>query len=282
MNRIRFLFASLLLSTACSAQTGRSVASGAAPKTSRTASEENGTSRTLVCTVTPPDRNATLYRIHKETIRETDPDSHFTIEVDQLSVDGLDDTVAIRVNSLLDMTAGIRKFKQHVESDYKEWARSLGKSLKCDPPGWDYTRKADVLTSSSRLISVRIYEWGHTGGVHGYSTTAVVNFDLSSGKSLELGDLFLSDADCLQRIAARCVDVLEKRFAANGIVFFREGAEPTAHNYRRWGIRNDCLVVFFDPYDVNCWADGPQEVDTPLRDLGDIIAPDGPVGEFAR
>lgn len=118
------------------------------------------------------------------------------------------------------------------------------------------------------------------GAAHPGLYSLTLNYDLASGRELALGDLFLPNANYLETISAFCAAELSKQPFFEGP--FTEGALPTLENYRNWNITPAGLMVTFDTYQVGPGAAGPQTVVVPFAELRDILAPNGPLAEFAK
>jgi hypothetical protein len=67
-----------------------------------------------------------------------------------------------------------------------------------------------------------------------------------------------------------------------GVLEWKEGAEPRAENYQVWNITPQGLLVTFDEYQVASYAQGPQSVILPYQTLRPLLRADGPVGGQAR
>lgn len=126
------------------------------------------------------------------------------------------------------------------------------------------------------------------GAAHPNSYSEAVNFDLQSGKSIKLSDLFTPGSKYLRVISAYAVQDLKKQGKAQGAEsildddWIRKGAGPDAANYKSWTISRAGLGINFDAYQVAAYAAGPQFVRIPYSALKDIIRVDGPIGEFLK
>src|SRR5882672_10690560 len=125
------------------------------------------------------------------------------------------------------------------------------------------------------------------GAAHPNSYTEVVNFDLKSGKSLKLADLFLPGSKYLQTLSTYCIQALTKQSKEAGDTmpdedWIKRGAGPELTNYDNWTITKKGLGITFDPYQVAAYAAGPQHVLVPYSALKEIIKPDGSVGQFVK
>jgi hypothetical protein len=118
------------------------------------------------------------------------------------------------------------------------------------------------------------------GAAHPGLNSMTLNYDLSQGRELTLGDLFLPNSNYLETISNYCVAELSKQLFFDGP--FTEGAKPTPENYRNWNITPDGLMITFDTYQVGPGAAGPQQVNVPYGELASIINPQGPLSVVFR
>jgi len=111
-----------------------------------------------------------------------------------------------------------------------------------------------------------------------YSTT--ITYDLSNGREITLGELFIPNSNYLQAVSDYCKAQLSTRdigFESN-----QQGADPLPENYQRWNISNDGLTITFDEYQVAAYAAGPQIVTIPFSALQSVISPNSAVGWFTQ
>lgn len=138
-----------------------------------------------------------------------------------------------------------------------------------------------VLHGGHDILAIVFFVSDYLGGAHPGDHHDVINYDLTQGKVLGLGDLFKPGSDYLGVIAGYSIQELKKN---QEILFsnFEEGASPTPENYAAWSITPTSLLVIFEEYQVAPYAAGPQYVLVPYTVLADILDPTGPLGQFAR
>ncbi|MEP6896281.1 MAG: RsiV family protein [Chloroflexota bacterium] len=102
-----------------------------------------------------------------------------------------------------------------------------------------------------------------------------LNYDLSQGRELTLGDLFLPDSNYLDVISKYCTAELSKQPFFDSP--FSDGAKPTPENYRNWTLSPDGVTITFDTYQVAPSAAGPQQVVVPFGVLKSSLNPQGPL-----
>ena len=145
----------------------------------------------------------------------------------------------------------------------------------------------NVTLATNNLISVwfgvsTFYE----GAAHPNHNSKVFNYDLNAGRELKLADLFKPNSDYLKVVSDYAIKELTEKFRGEmpgeepDTDWIREGAGPKAENYQNWNLSPKGLEINFDPYQVNSYAAGPQEVVIPLSALRDVLDPNGPLGRM--
>lgn len=114
------------------------------------------------------------------------------------------------------------------------------------------------------------------GGAHPFSYTIPLNYELATGRTLQLENLFLPDSDYLGVLSTQSIQIISE----NGYMDWPEGAAPTSENYRNWNVTPDGILISFDPYQIAPYAVGPQQALVPYAALESMIDRDGPLGVF--
>jgi hypothetical protein len=125
------------------------------------------------------------------------------------------------------------------------------------------------------LFSVSEY-WA--GAAHPFSYSLVLNFNLQTGKTIVLKELFKQSVNYLQVIGDYCSADLKKRDRLE----FPEGVLPKAENFQNWTIADQGVIIYFDPYQVAPYALGPSQVTIPFEALKASADPAGPLGIYLK
>jgi hypothetical protein len=155
--------------------------------------------------------------------------------------------------------------------------------------GSDISISYTVALAQDDLVSID-FEIGsyYSGAAHPNSYSEVINYDLKNGKELKLGDLFKPGSRYLAAMSAYSISDLKKQSKAKGPdgmlddSSIESGAGPASKNFGSWTITKKGLGINFDAYQVGPYAAGPQYVLIPYSALKDLIAPDGPIGQFVK
>lgn len=114
------------------------------------------------------------------------------------------------------------------------------------------------------------------GAAHPFSYASTLNYELETGRTLQMDNLFLPGSDYLGTISAQCIQIINE----TGYMDWPEGAEPIPENYLNWNITPDGILISFDPYQIAPYAVGPQQALVPYTALQPMIDPAGPLAPF--
>ena len=178
------------------------------------------------------------------------------------------------------VTKEVSRFKKDVQPEEGE-ERPEGSM------GSDISIGYEVALAQDDLVSVQFDVGSYfQGAAHPNSYTEVVNYDLKTGKQLNLSDLFKPGSKFLQVIATYAIADLKKQSQEKGSELpddlIQSGAGASAKNYRSWKITRTGLGINFDPSQVGPYAAGAHYVLVPYATLKEVINPEGPIGQFAK
>jgi uncharacterized protein YcfL len=111
------------------------------------------------------------------------------------------------------------------------------------------------------------------GGAHGLPYTVMLHYDVANGKGLTFKDLFVENANYLEQISKLSTENLTARMEEIGTSpeAISTGTAPEEINFKNFSVKNDSLLLFFDPYAVASYAAGPQIVKIHLSKLESIL-----------
>jgi hypothetical protein len=138
-----------------------------------------------------------------------------------------------------------------------------------------------VAFDDDRLLSLRRWVYTYTGGAHGSTTMQPATFDLSSGRLIQLKDLFTPGSAYLSVIADEARAQLRVQLAdlvkggGAPLTWLLEGSAPADRNYGGWAISRAGLEITFAQYQVADFVSGMPSVTIPLRRLASYGAPGG-------
>lgn len=143
-----------------------------------------------------------------------------------------------------------------------------------------------VAHRSASLLSLRLLAYEYpSGAAHGTTALTTFTFDLASGQSLGLADLFLPGAAFLQALSTEARSQLrtDPAITAMGddLPWMTTGTEPTPDNFAGWAVTAGGLEVTFGQYQVAPYAAGMPAIVVPYRQLAGLLDPAGPLGSLA-
>ncbi len=126
-----------------------------------------------------------------------------------------------------------------------------------------YTR-AGPYFENSKVLSLYVDYYFYSGGAHGATDRRAYNYDVASGKVLNLKDIFhpgyqyksLIDAAIRAEISQRPEDFFPLEMGFQGIA-----------EQQNFYLQNDSLIIYFNQYEIAPYAAGIQEFCFPLRDF---------------
>lgn len=172
--------------------------------------------------------------------------------------------------------ANLKEFAEDLAASYEENIKDTyeeGEDKPDSAGNWEETAYYTIERPGPDTISILFNIYIYTGGAHGQLIVDARNYDLKSGKRLDLADLFSDPQkalDIMSEISAlRLRDSLGDDAEEEMI---RDGTQPDANNFSNLSLLPNGVAVEFQPYQVGPWSIGQQRVEISLREL----APAGP------
>lgn len=205
--------------------------------------------------------------------KEENLEQSFTIDAAYPQIEGTNLSFqAQQFNKLMSEMAAqeIQQFKKYVAAD-KVHMQTLPPEMRKNSLHMDYDIDV-VKPGKTTLVSVRLkIEGMQAGRAHPYHTYHVLNMDVTTGKVLELKDIFKPGAKFLNVIASDAKKKLTEKLTDKWMI--DEGTKPVAKNFKNWNLENDGLLITFEEYQVAPYVYGAQEIQIPYADLKNIISP---------
>lgn len=138
--------------------------------------------------------------------------------------------------------------------------------------GWEAAIEGFVTYEDAAVLSLRLEMYTFTGGAHGLSTTHYLNFDKVSGEELDNEALF-ADWDALEKLA-------EKSFREANQIPYGTNINETGfmfegnrfHLPENMGFTAEGLELYYNPYEIASYADGPINLTLPLERIKPLLA----------
>ena len=162
-----------------------------------------------------------------------------------------------------------------VDADVADWAHQAVDTFQNtygEEPDLGVPYELETTYSTTRSTpSVLSIVWktaSYTGGAHGNLEITCLNYDLRTGRRLDLADLFKDPEKALQLMSAWSQKELARSLGEDTDEdMIRDGVAPDLRNFANLTLTPQGLRIEFQPYQVAPWAAGPQRVDMPLAEL---------------
>lgn len=145
--------------------------------------------------------------------------------------------------------------------------------------GWSslphyFDRQMDIIYNAHHFLVIEEYNYLYGGGVHGIAWAEHLNFDMQTGDTLGLGEVFIPDS-----MAA--VSLLIKKALVPGYI---EGASLEAYGFLVEDLRpgdfyiyEGGLVFYFPVYSISFYAAGEFEAFVPYSELSSCMLVSSPL-----
>lgn len=169
-----------------------------------------------------------------------------------------------------------------VNDQIAEFKKNVADGITTDTPkdaSSEFSMRWSPQMLSPTILSLRFdYSEYIEGAAHPNTESRILNYDLKRHLLLSTGALFASSTQALpflsnySRNALHTIlaDVSKEEFAAVAI----PGTEPIHDNFEAVALTKTGLLVIFNPYQVAPYARGAVQVEVPLTELTDLIAPE--------
>lgn len=147
----------------------------------------------------------------------------------------------------------------------------MQKEFPDDIIGWEGQVKGTTTYQSSSLLNIQIDYYTFTGGAHGYHGLKSLLFDPRSGQIINNNALF-TDVKAFTQYAEKQFRIKYKipangRINATGYQFRKNRFHlPDAIFYTPKG-----LLLYYNPYEASCYADGPKELELPYTAIDSFL-----------
>jgi hypothetical protein len=146
------------------------------------------------------------------------------------------------------------------------------------------TGRASVTLNSDGLIGISFNESSFTGGAHPATIAGSINFTVSNGATVSMGQLFTgTGAPAVLSTQSRLL--LTALLGPSGVdaSFINPGTTPLMSSFdTAWAFRKEGLEVTFQQYEVAPGSEGTPTIVIPWASLKSVIDPSGPAGPLVK
>lgn len=129
-----------------------------------------------------------------------------------------------------------------------------------------------IKAKHNHIISIRFSMQGQIAGNHRpYHHFAVLNYNLDTGRPIELGELFLPNANYLNLLSQYSRNILFNRLTNKSMI--AKGTVPLPENFSNWNIKPNGLIITFNENQVAPSIFGAQTILVPYSVLSEMISP---------
>lgn len=130
--------------------------------------------------------------------------------------------------------------------------------------------------ANERVLSVVFGNYAYEGGERPNLYSFTINFDLKSGKKIELADIFKPGSNYLKFLSDYSIRNLKQNLEnLSDEEWLENGAGARAENFGSWNLTAKGLLINFDPIRVASPEAGARQVLIPYSDLKGILQENG-------
>lgn len=132
----------------------------------------------------------------------------------------------------------------------------------------------DLKTNERGVLSFSSLNYFFSGGAHGMTTQKSLTFEVETGKSYTLSQLFKEDSDYVKVLS----DIVAKQIKQRDLPLIVEfnGISPDQDYY----VSDKCLVIYFQLYELVPYVWGFTYFPICLYEIQDLISEDSPLQEL--
>lgn len=136
---------------------------------------------------------------------------------------------------------------------------------------WEATIGGDIVFENEQILTIQLKSYLFTGGAHGLSTIRFLNFDKSAKTELYREELFKSEV----QFTAYAENLFKKQenipaeadINSTGFMFETE----TYYLPENIGYTDDGLLLYYEPYEIASYADGPITLLIPFQEINSYL-----------
>lgn len=179
----------------------------------------------------------------------------------------------VRINAVWPQT-GISRIDRIIRAMSQKHIRDFVWKTADPPKGVRtfFNQTYELSRASSRLLSVgfRINEFN--GGETDFHRHRTVTFDLKTGKTLEIGQLF-TKADWPEKLSGIVKRALAVHMDKGHSEMFHAALAPKPESFSRWLVTPSALTLRFDSHTIEPYLGVSPQVKIPYSDLKDLLEP---------
>lgn len=129
----------------------------------------------------------------------------------------------------------------------------------------------EIKTNERKILSLNLIVYSFTGGAHGMTIVRSLTFDVTTGRTYTLAQLFKPNSNYVDIIS----NIVKQRLQQWDIMLLQPFTKirPDQDFY----LADNSIVIYFQLYEISPYVQGFPYVPIPILDLQSIMNPDGPL-----
>ncbi|MBU5438934.1 DUF3298 and DUF4163 domain-containing protein [Tissierella sp. MSJ-40] len=141
-------------------------------------------------------------------------------------------------------------------------------------PETEITGLWELKNNDKGILSLTLINYSYSGGAHGNTIVKALTFNIETGSTYQLSDLFKPGANYIKVLSEEVEDQIEERDIPTLEKF--TSIKPNQDFY----IADLCLVIFFQVYEITPYVVGIPYFPISIYEIEDIIDEKGPLGRM--
>ncbi len=156
------------------------------------------------------------------------------------------------------------------EAFVKDYEELNGKFPEESMP-WEAKINGTIIFENKDVLTIKLESYMYTGGAHGYGTNRFLNFDKTNEVELDRQELFKNEDEFkafTETIFRKQENVPEDAtINSTGFMFETE----SFYLPENIGYTDKGLLLFYEPYEIASFADGPIILNIPYKDVNNFL-----------
>lgn len=155
---------------------------------------------------------------------------------------------------------------------FNESYRDITAEFPDEIPPYEASISSELSFQCKSMVSVLIDSYVFTGGAHGYGGISFINIETKTGKRIANQDLFKNYLDFVtyaEKVFRSKYEILENESINSTGFFFENEKFALPENI---GITDTDVILYYNPYEISSYAEGPVEVKIKKEDVASYFA----------
>ncbi|MBP2834115.1 DUF4163 domain-containing protein [Aquimarina sp. U1-2] len=141
-----------------------------------------------------------------------------------------------------------------------------------ETPSYEASIHAELGFQCKDIVSIVVDSYIFTGGAHGYGSMTFLNIETKTGNRISNHDLFKNYTDFetyAEKVFRSTFNILEIESINSTGFFFENNTFRLPENI---GCTNTHVILYYNPYEISSYADGPIEIKIKKEDVASYFA----------